>query len=67
MSEKVKLSIPWGSFGLTDLSGITEWRPNHHLEMTAQEQFDRNKNNGILKGLNIRSLYGCYDGTKEKT
>ncbi len=62
-----KINIPWGSFGLTDLNGITEWRPNHHLEMSAREQFSRNKKNGIFKGLAIRSLYGCYDGTMEET
>ena len=60
---KHKLVIPWGAFGLTNLIGITEWRPNHNLEMPPQEQFDKNIKSGAFNDLIIRSLYGTYNGT----
>ena len=67
MAPSQIVNIPWGAFGLTDLRGVTEWVPNHNLEMSGQEQFDKNRENGIFKGFIIRSLYGWHNGTKEET
>lgn len=47
--SRFELNVMWGYF---DSYGV--WRPNPHLEMSADEQYEENKRNGHSMNLTIR-------------
>lgn len=47
MSLEEKVSVPWGMFDMA-VDGYLHWKPNELLIMSAQEQYDQNKRNGVF-------------------